>query len=201
MIKDKITPLLKEKFRETIKKTINTGKDQGFFICSDKQGGLYPSKSCEGDECKIMLEGKSTICPQNIGGDFHTHHYLSSAKRKYKESGKQVPIDDMLKQEIIRSLIDTHKEKGIVGLSPIVPAYRDALNAILHKCMTTTETTTCVGSDLEENKIECWTPKDTVRKGQCVRAIFELRKSEGQKKDFFPKKWIVPLFDKEQIIL
>lgn len=201
MIKDKITPSLREKFRQTIKRTIDTGRGQGFFICSDKQGELYPSKPCEGDEYKIILEGKSTICSHKIGGDFHTHPYLANTKRKYKDSGKQIPIDNILIQDITQSLTDKYKEKGITELSPIIPSHKDALNALLHKCLTTTETTTCVGSDLEKDKIECWTPKETINKGQCVRAIFELRGSAGQKKGFFPKKWIIPLFDKEQITL
>lgn len=201
MIKDKITPALKERFRQTIKKTIDTGKEQGFFICSDKKGIFYPSKSCEGDECKIVLEDKSTICPQRFQGDFHTHPYLANVKRKYRELGKQVPIDDILKQEIRESLIENYEERGIVGLSPIAPSYKDALNAVLHKCFKGTETTTCIGSDSDENKIECWTPKDVIRSGQCIRATFELRKVVEKKKEIFPKKWLFPLFDKEQIIL
>lgn len=200
MIKDKITPALKKRFRQAIKKTIDTGKEQGFFICSNRQGELYPSKSCEGDECKIILEDQSTICPQRIEGDFHTYPYLGDAKRKYKELGKQIPPEDTLKQEVRESLIKIHEEKGIIGLSPIIPSYKDALNAVVHKCFRDTDTTTCIGSDLEENKVECWTPKD-IRRGQCVRATFELRKVVEKKKEFFPKKWIIPLFDKEQIIL
>lgn len=199
MIKDKITPALKEKFRQTIDKTIDTGKDQGFFICSDKQGSLYPSKPCEGEECKI-LEDQSSICPVRIQGNFHTRPYLASAKRKYKEIGKQVPIDDVLKQEIRKSLTEMHEEKGVVGISPIVPDYKDSLYTIVHKCFRNTDVSTCVGSDLEKNKIECWTPKD-IRKGQCVRAVFDFRNIVGKKKEFFPKKWIVPLFDKEQITI
>ena len=200
MMKDKITPALREKFRQIIDKTIDTGKGQGFFICSDKQGQLYPSKPCEGDECKIILEDQSSICPVRIQGDFHTYPYLANAKRKYKESGKQIPIDDMLKQEVRKSLTEMHEEKGVIGLSPIVPDYKDSLNTIVHKCFRNTDISTCVGSDLEKDKIECWTPKD-IRRGQCVRAIYDLRNIVGKKKEFFPKKWIVPLFDKEQITI
>jgi len=200
MIKDKITPELKERFIQTIHKTIDTGSEQGFFICSDKQKKLYPSKSCEGDECKIMLEDKSTICSHSIQGDFHAHPYLANAKRKYRELGKQIPIDNILKQEVRKSLIEKHEEKGISTISPVIPSYKDTLNTILHKCFRNTDITTCAGSDLDKNKIECWTPKE-VRHGQCTRAVFELRKVIDKKKEFFPKKWIVPLFEKEQIIL
>lgn len=200
MIKDKITHTLKERFEQTIKKTIDTGKEQGFFICSDKQEKLYPSKSCEGDECKIILEDQSSICIKRIEGDFHTYPYLANAKKKYRALGKQIPPDDILKQEVIQSLIEMHEEKGEIGLSPIVPSYKDTLNTMVHKCFRNTDISTCIGSDLEENKIECWTPKD-IHRGQCVRAMFELRKVTEKKKEFFPKKWIVPLFDKEQIKL
>jgi hypothetical protein len=199
MIKDKITPALKEKFRQTIDKTIDSGKDQGFFICSDKQGSLYPSKSCEGEECQI-LEDQSSICPVRLQGDFHTRSYLANAKSKYKEIGKEVPIDDVLKQEIRKSLTEMHEEKGVVGISPIVPDYKDSLFTIVNKCFRNTDVSTCIGSDLDKNKIECWTPKD-IRKGQCVRAAFDFRNIVGKKKEFFPKKWVVPLFDKEQITI
>lgn len=135
-----------------------------------------------------------------VHGDFHVHPYLANAKRKYRELGKQVPIDDILKQEVRKSLIDTYEEKGIDTTSQTIPSYKDALNTILHKCFQNTDTTTCAGSDLDKNQIECWTPKD-VRSGQCIRAVFELRKVANKKKEFFPKKWIVPLFEKEQITL
>lgn len=200
MIKDKITPTLKERFIQTINKTIETGMEQGFFICSDKQEKLYPSKSCEGDECKIMLEDKSSICSHSVQGDFHVYPYLANIKRKYRESGKQIPIDDVLKQEVRKSLSDIYEEKDIIVTSPIIPSYKDTLNTILHKCFKNIDTTTCAGSDLEKNKIECWTPKE-VRHGQCTRAVFELRKVADKKKEFLPKKWIVPLFNKEQITL
>lgn len=200
MIKDKITPVLKEKFRQVIDKTANTGKGYGFFICSDEQGRLYPAKSCEGDECKIILEDQSTACPVRIQGDFHTYPYLANTKRKYKEFGKQIPIDDMLKQEVRKSLTEMHEEKGVIGISPIVPDYKDSLNTIVYKCFRNTNISTCVGSDLDKDKIECWTPKD-IGRGQCIRAMFDLRNIVGKKKEFFPKKWIVPLFDKEQITI
>lgn len=200
MIKDKITKALKESFVRTINKTVDTGKEQGFFICSNKEGKLYPSKPCEGDECQIMLGDPFAICPQRVQGDFHTHPYLANAKRKYMELGKQIPVDDVLKQEVVRTLKETQEEKGIIGLSPSIPSYTDTLNAVINKCFRDTEATTCVGSDLEKNKVECWTPID-VRHGQCVRAVFELRKMTREKKKLSPKKWITPLFEKEQIIL
>lgn len=200
MIKDKITHSLKERFGKSIKKTIDTGKEQGFFICSNKEGELYPTKSCEGDECKIILEDQSAVCPRRFEGDFHTHPYLAEVKRKYIESKKQIPPEDMLKQEVRELLTKTHEEKGVVGISPVVPSYKDVLNVVVNKCFRNTNTVTCAGSDLENDKIECWTPKN-VSRGQCVHAIFELRKVVEKKKEYFPKKWLVPLFDKEQIIL
>ena len=159
----------------------------------------YPAKSCEGDECRILLGDPSTVCPQKVQGDFHTHPYLASAKRKYRELGKQIPIDDILKEEVKKALIDTHEEKGIIGLSPTIPSYKDSLNAVIHRCFMDTDATTCIGSDLADNTVECWTPKDP-RHGQCIRAVFELRNEAKTKKSSSPK-WIVSLFDKEQITI
>lgn len=56
MIKDKITGVLKEKFRDAMKKTVDTGKKHEFFICANKEGKLYPSKPCEGDHSKMLSD-------------------------------------------------------------------------------------------------------------------------------------------------
>ncbi len=50
MIKDKITPEIRERFKEEIKLTRERCKERGFLLCLDVKGGLYPSRSCEGTE-------------------------------------------------------------------------------------------------------------------------------------------------------
>lgn len=200
MIKDKITEALKERFRDTIKKTVDTGKEQGFFICANKEGKLYASKSCEGDECEVILGNPFQICPQRVQGDFHTYPYVANSRKEYKKKGINPPPDDILKEDVRRTLIDAHEEKGLKGLSPVIPSYNDVLNTIIHKCFKETDATTCIGSDLDDNTVECWTSKD-IRHGQCVRAVFELRRSVQEKKKLSPKKWVIPLFDVENINL
>ena len=78
MIKDKITPKLKERFKDAIKKTIHTGREQGFYICKDKEGKLFADKGCEGEQCDLMIGRPQDSCQGEINqGDFHTHPYTS----------------------------------------------------------------------------------------------------------------------------
>lgn len=200
MIKDKITEALKERFRDAIKKTIDTGNEQGFFICANKEGKLYASKSCEGDECEVILGDHFGVCPQRVQGDFHAYPYVANARKEYKKKGINPPPDDILKEEVRSTLIDKHEEKGLNGLSPVIPSYNDILSIIIDKCFKETDAATCVGSDLDDSAVECWTSKDP-RRGQCVRAVFELRRSVQEKKKLSPKKWVVPIFDIENINL
>ena len=75
MIKDKITPELKSRFKLAIDSTKKTGKEEGFRICKDKYGKLYPGKTCRGEDCEVTIP---PICPRNttVQGGFHTHTYM-----------------------------------------------------------------------------------------------------------------------------
>lgn len=66
--------------------------------------------------------------------------------------------------------------------------------------------TTCIGYDLENNNVECWTAKEIITSKMCKKASKEfdirykrekLRKNVGQAVE----KWIMNLFDKEIIDL
>ena len=83
-----------------------------------------------------------------------------------------------------------------------MPSHSDARNAILGKCSKKTEGTTCIGTDLENSKVECWTPKD-IDDGDCVRALADrLGLSIGEHNDStLPHEWVRPLFNVEMIDL
>ena len=54
-----------------------------------------------------------------------------------------------------------------------------------------------LSSDLDLDKVECWTIK-TMDDGDCVRALTEhLSPDDGEHK--LPKEWTKPLFDIEMI--
>lgn len=65
-ISDKITPELKERFKDAIKKTIDTGKEHGFYICKNKEGKLFAEKGCEGGQCDIMIGRPRDSCKGEI---------------------------------------------------------------------------------------------------------------------------------------
>lgn len=74
MIKDKITPELKNAFIESIDKTKATHREHGFFMCLGKDGKLYPSEDkCKGMMFGICTEIKKDTCPGKIQGFFHAH--------------------------------------------------------------------------------------------------------------------------------
>lgn len=201
LIKDKITPQIKNRFLEEIRIAKANGRERGFFLCKDEKGEIIPSRSCEGEQCTIIIEDPFVICPKGFKGDIRIEPYVSAIKREYQKKGIIVPSEKILKEMITQRLEHRHEEKGLRELPAVVPSYIDTLNSLLLKCYRNTDATTCVGSDLEEDKIECWTPKKEIKKGQCIRALYDQRRMMKEKEKLFPKKWIVPLFDKEIINL
>ncbi len=180
---------------------MDTGKERGFFICKDEKGNLFPSrKTCEGTECEVTLKDPRGACPIGIQGDFHTHPYLATAKKYLKEQGKKIGPDIILKEEVRKTLKETHEEQGVIGISLVAPSYKDALRSILVSCISTNiDGTACIGSDLEDDKVECWTPKKDIKLTDCSRAEEELKKLKEEK--LSPKKWVIPLFERETIDL
>ena len=57
----------------------------------------------------------------------------------------------------------------------------------------------CIGSDLDENKVECWTTKD-IDEGDCIKTLVEHFEPEHIPSKP-PEDWIKPLFEKEIIKL
>lgn len=114
MIKDKITPYLKNRFLEEINKSGEIRKERGFLLCLDKKGDIYPTETCEGDECGIHLystmEGK---CTDKIQGEFHTHPVTNMLREKSKEILGHTPSDDLLKTVLREILKNREKEEGI----------------------------------------------------------------------------------------
>lgn len=203
MIKDKITPDLKKRFLEEIKKSSESRKERGFFLCLDKKGDIYPTETCEGDECRISLystmKGK---CDWKIQGEFHTHPMKSMLRDVSKTLGRDVP-DDTIKTVLGEVLKNRGKEEGI-DITFQMPSYTDIIGAMLGKCSNATNGTTCTGTDIEDDKVECWTMKDISKENRmsiCDKVMneaIEVKKLREEK--FVPtRKWIKPLFDREVI--
>lgn len=193
MIKDKINPELRKRFLQEIKKSKETDVERGFHICIEEDGKLSAGGTCVGDECSLKFPHVSVSCPgKKAQGDFHTHPYLAQVKKEFGLSRMKVS------DQLIRSAIDTFLEER--GITPTIPTQGDAISAIMGKCSKRTNGTTCVGSDLDESRIECWTVKDDINNEDCLIALMEQISPEetGSK---LPKDWVMPLFDKEMIDL
>ena len=193
MIKDKINPELRKRFLQEIKKSKETDVERGFHICIEKDGKLSAGDTCVGDKCSLKFPHVSISCPgKKVQGDFHTHPYLSDVRKEFGITYMKAS------DQLIKSAVCIFLEER--GITPTIPTQGDAISAILGKCSKRTNGTTCIGSDLDESKIECWTVKKDIGDGDCFTAFMEQisPKETGSK---LPKDWIIPLFDKEMINL
>lgn len=193
MIKDKITPELKKSFLETIKKTRNTVKEHGFFICEDKDEKLHSSdRRCEGSSCDIVAFPTKGDCPGKIKGFFHVHPNMATLEKTYGIKFSQTDIE-----ELLSTSRELSKRENI---SLQTPSHRDVLTSFLQKCIRKTEGMACTATDMEVNKIECWIPKKGAANFvTCGYAKIDDTKTEEIGK--YPKMWIKLLFNKEVINL
>lgn len=211
MIKDKVTPELRYRFIEDIKLSKESGKERGFFLCENKESKLIPSKSCEGTECDIYLGDPRTGCPSETTayGEFHTHPYLYSAKQELRREGKISPdaeskIDKELKMVMNKNIREAHERvTGVKGITINTPSYTDVLKALLAKSIDITNGTVCTSTDVETNKVECWTIKDLGKdklKRLAAIGMTELDKVKPEGSQLM-KKWIDDISDRETIEL
>lgn len=191
MIKDKITPQLKKAFSESIDKTKSTHREHGFFMCLDER--VFPSEvKCEGLMCGIVAEIKPGTCPDKIQGFFHAHPHKLLLEMMAGRKISDVEIEEMR--------IKSKERFGKRDITIQTPSHRDVLTAFITKCEKRTEGTVCTGSDLETDKVECWTPKKSAANFitcNIAKIDDKITKEIGD----VPKRWIRQLFDKETINL
>lgn len=192
MIKDKINPELRKRFLQEIKRSKETDIERGFHICIEKNGKLSAGDTCVGDKCSLKFPHISVSCPgKKVQGDFHTHPYLSDVRKKFGLTHK-------VSDQLIKSAIGIFLAER--GITPTIPTQGDAISAILGKCSKKTNGTTCIGSDLDESKVECWTVNEDIGNGDCFTAFME-RISPEETGSKLAKDWVKPLFEKEMINL
>ena len=198
MIRDKITPQLRKRFLQDIKKTKDTGKEHGFHLCIENSAKLSAGNTCVGDECGIKFQQPSLSCPgRKVQGEFHTHPYLADVRKQFNIPFKG--SDELLDASVISFL----EKKGPIHT---LPSHSDTIDAILGKCAKKMEGTICIASDLDPTRLECWTIKN-IDEGDCIRALAERLSpseevEEGEKgKSTLPHKWVKHLFDVEIIDL
>ena len=189
-IEDKISPGLKSRFKEEILKSREDGKEHGFLLCSDKKEKLSATKSIVGDD-HLYLKPLKDQCDFKIRGDFHTHPHANGAKHFFeKQLGTKIPIEDVRK-----GLIDAAKMKNV---SLTAPSYGDILGTMILNYNDEILGTTCIGTDIESDKIECWSTKEHIKKEDFDKAVEEINSPAINSN---PLKWVRPLFNKETINL
>jgi hypothetical protein len=201
MIKDKITQVLKSRFSSNILLTMRTGRERGFFICKDQHGDLFPGKSFHADvrgNRWYKIDPKS--CPGGkIKGIFHTSTFIEELKDIIFEKSGYIPSTGEK-----RTMAESIVKKRYKNLNS--PSYDETLNVIMAKCLGTDNDTICIGNDIETDKVECWTVKENIKEKDCNKALqknlHRIRKGiYGKKEPETKTKWIIPLFDNEQITL
>lgn len=192
-IKDKITPQLRKKFLEEIKKTEEIGKERGFHLCIEKDGKLSAGETCTGNECGLKFRSSELSCPgRKVQGDFHTHPYLTDVRKRYNITFKGAS------NELLRASVESYLKE--IGHTPTIPSHSDVIDAILGKCAKKMEGTTCIGTDLDMNKVECWTIKN-IDDGDCIRALMEKISPIEEDESTLPHDWTKSLFNIEMIDL
>lgn len=160
-------------------------------MCIEESGKLSAGDTCIGEECTMRFQSTEVSCPEKrVQGDFHTHPYLADIRKSFGITFKA-------SDELIRAAVETFLETR--GMTATIPSHADARTAILGKCSKRTEGTTCVGSDLDLEKVECWNIK-RIDDGDCIRALME-HISPEEEENKLPKDWIKGLFDIEMIRL
>lgn len=191
MIKDRITQELKNRMLQDIKETIKDEKEHGFLICVDNKGNLSPTESCKGEKCEIQLASFVDQCPHKIQGDFHTHNHMAEIRRHVEK----IPGRKFSYESFKKVIIEHTKKKNETST---VPSHGDTISAIGSKYNDMTLGTVCIGADLDENNVECWTAKDNITREDFERAEREL----SEHNTGIPiREWVKPLFDKEIISL
>jgi hypothetical protein len=191
MIKDKITPEIKDKFKKSIDLTIKTGKEHAFIICRNDKEEFFPRPICEGRECIVTMEPPESCLPFRAQGNFHTHADVAIARRLSKDKGNfsRERLTDYVREVAYLESVDI-----------TTPSHGDLINALVNKCLRRTEGTVCVGSDAVSDRVDCYTTNNKITKDDCHKAKmskFFMRTEEAG----LPKPWIKPLFDKEIINL
>lgn len=203
MIKNKITPELKKKILEEIKLSGESGKERGFFLCFDKKGELFASKTFEGVKGKISEKEwkEHSTCTGNIQGNFHTHPGMKNIRNLGKRMGYDLS-DREIKIVAKETARKEMEDVGIKGLGTVhTPSYNDTLIELMYKCVDESEGTTCIGTDVDDSKIECWTPKPFTAKNYsniCNKTLNKYKKLKSES-DYEP--WIIPLYNIETISL
>ncbi len=200
MIKDKITPELESKFQIATNKTKKNGEEHGFYLCEDKKklSELSASELIYGKDRRINLGNPVTACHgKKVQGNFHTHSYLTLFKQKSKFMKKGMSDEDVKK--FIKDKHGEHiKETGVQGITLDSPSPKDLLTSILYSCIGKPEGIMCVSSDMENNKVECWTPIE-IPKSDCDRSYQSLYQDDKEKEMITYESWMTPLFHKEII--
>ncbi len=189
MIKEKITPQIKDRIRNALKKTIETGDEHAFIMCKDSKGNLYPRDICRGNECEVQMEPLTRCFPDIAQGNFHTHADTSFARESLGDIKNRIP------REILVDIV-----KGIAkheGIDVTTPSQGDLVNTLVNKCYDRSEGTVCVGSDSISDRIDCWTAKDNVTEDDCHRGT--MLRVMGLVGAGPPRDWVKKLFDKEII--
>ncbi len=207
MIKDKITPELKRRFLDDLRISIETGKERGFIMCIDEKENLVPSQSYEGDVRSISSGDPSKVCPTgNAQGDFHTHPYLSEAKKELMSGNgkKSIPSDEVIINHMKNNIRTIHEKEGVKDITINSPTGNDLLHALLSKHLNITRGTVCTLSDVGDDKLECWTVKEMKKDKEDIysaKAYSDIRKRNLLQEDILIETWIASIFDRETIDL
>lgn len=113
-------------------------------------------------------------------------------------------VKEDLKNVIKEEFKYLHERQGLKDMSMNTPSYIDALKTLSFKYDGFTQGTICIGTDMDKDKVECWTVKETGKDANSKnrkKMEEEWKYAIGMGGDMAIKKWVVPLFDKDVVDL
>lgn len=149
-------------------------------------------RKCEGDLCSITLEQIPEACPEKVQGFFHVRPQKPLLEKLFN---RKMTDEDV--KELVAKSKEPFKKKGITIQTP---SHQDALMTLLLKCEKQIEGTVYTGSDLETDKVECWTTKRGAANFLTCRYA-KIDNVVTKEIGIEPKRWVRPLFNKEIIDL
>lgn len=198
MITKKISPELKKRFAEELKRSSIDGKERYIPLCIDERKKLnIDARTCIGTECEIPPELQHN-CPEGtyIQGDFHTHPFMKEIRdnpkmqeflrRKYGH----IPPDDTILRHV-KDINEIRKDSSI-------PSHGDVINALRLKCAANINYAICIGTDIVPENVSCFEIDGDISKEDCAKIYKEEIKGIEQRMKF-PEEWTRKYFKTEKI--
>lgn len=175
MIIKKITSEFKKRFAEELKRSSIDGKERYIPLCIDERKKLVIGvNTCIGTEC--MVPEEMIECPRGTikQGDFHTHPFMKDIRENpelrefLRQKYGHIPPDEIILQHL-KNINELRRKYGYS-----LPSQHDIAIAMENKCIDNINYTSCVGTDIMPDVVNCLEVEKDISNEDCEKATEEL---------------------------